>query len=136
MTDDVWLGRLPANADARGAVAWLDMCAELPVAAGAKPYRNFPVLDLTVPSTALCRAAGQALDELRQQGPVLVFCALGYSRSATAVAAWLLLTKRSATPVEALEYLRQARPDVVLTAAHLAALQPLGQASEVSDAGL
>lgn len=136
VADDVWLGRLPANADASAAVAWLDMCAELPAAAGAKPYRNFPVLDLSVPSTALCRAAGQALEELRQQGPVLVFCALGYSRSATAVAAWLLLTKRCATPVEALGYLRQARPGVVLTAAHLAALQPLRQASEVSDAGL
>lgn len=136
VTDDVWLGRLPTNAHASAAVAWLDMCAELPVAAGAKPYRNFPVLDLSVPSTSLCRAAGQALEELRQQGPVLVFCALGYSRSATAVAAWLLLTKRCATPVEALEYLRQARPGVVLTAAHLAVLQPLCKASEVSDAGL
>jgi len=133
VTDDVWLGRFPAASDLFNAAAWVDMCAELPVAAHSKPYRNFALLDLTLPTTELCRAAGQAIEELRQQGSVLVYCALGYSRSATAIAAWLLLTKRCADSAEALACLRQVRPDVVLTAAHLAVLQPLSHAVEVDN---
>lgn len=132
--DNVWLGRLPAADDLITAAAWVDLCAELPVAPHDKAYRNFAVLDLTVPSTQLCRSAGQAIETLRQHGPVLVYCALGYSRSATAIAAWLLLTQRCASTAEALHCLRQARPAVVLTAAHLAALQPLTEASEASNA--
>ncbi len=56
----------------------------------------------------------QAIERLRASGPVLVCCALGYSRSATAVAAWLLHSGRAATVDEALAIIRTARTDVVL----------------------
>ncbi|MFL6535105.1 MAG: hypothetical protein ACJ8G8_17435 [Pseudomonas sp.] len=45
-----------------------------------------PVLDLTAPTAEQCLDAAQKIEQLRQHGPVLVCCALGYSRSATAVA--------------------------------------------------
>jgi protein-tyrosine phosphatase len=47
-------------------------------------------------------------------GPVLVCCALGYSRSAAAVAAWLVATGRAAAALEAVEQVRRARPAAVL----------------------
>ena len=46
---------------------------------------------------------------VRARGPVLVCCALGYSRSACAVAAWLLATGRAATVDAALARVRAAR---------------------------
>jgi protein-tyrosine phosphatase len=62
-----------------------------------------------------------------------VCCALGYSRSACAVLAWLLHTGR-ADNVEAAEaLLRAKRPHVVLSQAHraaLAALMPVDAAGE------
>ncbi|MFP9015513.1 dual specificity protein phosphatase family protein, partial [Pseudomonas aeruginosa] len=50
----------------------------------------------------------------RAQGPLLVACALGYSRSATLVAAWLLLSGRAADVESAVAVLRRARPQVLL----------------------
>jgi protein-tyrosine phosphatase len=47
-------------------------------------------------------------------GPVLVCCALGFSRSAVAVAAWLVATGRAAAAAEAVELVRRARPAAVL----------------------
>ena len=61
-------------------------------------------------------------------GPLLVCCALGYSRSATAVAAWLLHSGRATTVDEALTIIRTARADVVLHPAHREALEGLPHA--------
>jgi protein-tyrosine phosphatase len=47
---------------------------------------------------------------VRQKGPVLVCCALGYGRSAAALAVWLVRTGRATDPAAALERLKQARP--------------------------
>ena len=78
------------------------------------------------------------IERLRHQGPLLVCCALGYSRSATAVAAWLLHSGRCGDVHSAVELIRQARPQVVLGPQHLTALQRLLEASpqvEVAHAG-
>ena len=53
---------------------------------------------------------------------MLVCCALGYSRSAAAVATWLLASGRAATIDEAVAELRRVRPRVVLDAAARAAI--------------
>lgn len=132
VAEQVWLGRFPSNSDKANAAALMDVCAELPANTQDKPYYQVPILDLTTPSLAQCRAAGEHIAELRAHGPVLVYCALGYSRSASAVLAWLLISGTCRTLEQAVACVRAARSAVVLTPEHLAVLSLL--ASEVSAA--
>lgn len=129
VSEGVWLGRIPVAGQAEQFHTQLDLCAELPNWSPAKVYRSLPVLDLTVPSPHTLLAAAQAIEALRQQGPLLVYCALGYSRSASAVAAWLLHSSRCQNLPEALAQLRKARPQVVLSEAHQRALEDMRQLS-------
>ncbi|WP_416771118.1 phosphatase PAP2/dual specificity phosphatase family protein [Pseudomonas sp. RHF3.3-3] len=127
LVDNLWLGRLPGRDELRAGPfkAIVDLCAELPLAPEGRAYRNIPVLDLIAPSAEQCREAAQAIEQLRQHGPLLVCCALGYSRSATAVAAWLLHSGRVQEIDEALALIRAARPGVVLHPAHRQALEAM-----------
>lgn len=120
VVDGVWLGRIPTPAELEASPfsAVLDLCAEASLPARGVAYCSVPVLDLTPPSVEQCLSAAQAVDRLRHQGPLLVCCALGYSRSATAVAAWLLFSGRAVSVEAALIQLQRARPQVVLHAAH------------------
>ncbi len=52
---------------------------------------------------------------------LLVCCALGYSRSAAAIAVWLVDTGRSADMAAAIERIRRLRPAIVLDAGRLEA---------------
>lgn len=133
--DNVWLGRVPGRHPTQAFDAIVDLCAELPATVGERAYRSLPQLDLIAPSAAQCLAAAQAIEALRPAGPLLVCCALGYSRSATAVAAWLLYTGRAGSVDQAIDRLRQARPGIVLHAEHrqaLGELQPMPQQRECS----
>ncbi len=94
--------------------------------ASAVGYACFPTLDLIAPESPLLHQAAAAIERLRSQGPVLVCCALGYSRSASAVAAWLVLTGRCSDARQAEALIRKARPGVVLHSAHRQALQQPG----------
>jgi hypothetical protein len=122
----IWLGRAPGRAHwqhlPQGAV--LDLTAEFSAGplAGERPYCSVPLLDLVAPSAAELAQAVAALAALAAHRPVLVHCALGYSRAAVVVAAWLLHHGEAATVAEALAQVRAARPRVVLTPAHQAAL--------------
>jgi len=71
----------------------VDLCAELP---SIPRSRAIPMLDLIVPAPEQLARAAAELEQARSAGRVLVCCALGYSRSAAAVAAWLLSTGRAA----------------------------------------
>lgn len=124
--DGVYLGRLPARGEADGFAAVVDLCAELPVKTRpGQHYRSLPSLDLVVPEHSVCLDAVAAIEGLRVHGPLLVCCALGYSRSASAVAAWLVLSGRC-TDVHAAEALiRRARPGIVLHPAHRHLLEHL-----------
>ena len=106
----------------------IDMTAEIGADPAGRAYATFPVLDLTVPGVLTCQAAADAIEQMRQRGPVLVACALGYSRSATAVAAWLLSTGRATSVDDAIAQLQRARPQIVLTAAHRAVLDAVKDA--------
>jgi protein-tyrosine phosphatase len=123
VVDNVWLGRLPGADQLAPFKAVVDLCAELPLNPRGRAYQSIPVLDLTAPSTEQCLAAALAIEQLRQQGPLLVCCALGYSRSATAVAAWLLHSGRANTVDAAVGMIKAARPRVVLHPAHRQALE-------------
>lgn len=121
------LGRLPGavDLDRQGIAAIVDLSAELPCPTGGRPYFNVPMLDLIPPQPEQME---QAVDAIRAalaaaDGPVLACCALGYSRSALAVAAWLLASGKANTPEAAEALIRRARPAIVLGPAKRAALQ-------------
>jgi protein-tyrosine phosphatase len=121
----VWLSRVPSTAElARhrpGAI--VDLIAELPLVAAF--VVRLPVLDLTVPSPAVLRAAADAIEHSRagaRGDAVWVCCALGYSRSASAVATWLLRTRRAGDRAQAEQLLRACRPRMVLSDAHWTAI--------------
>lgn len=128
IVDNVWLGRIPTTREQEPFKAIVDLCAELPIDPQGRAYQSIPVLDLIAPTPAECLHAAQPIERLRASGPLLVCCALGYSRSATAVAAWLLHSGRAATVEEALTIIRTARADVVLHPAHREALEGLPHA--------
>ncbi|MFT3735222.1 MAG: phosphatase PAP2/dual specificity phosphatase family protein [Rhodocyclaceae bacterium] len=124
--DGVFLGRQPdaTQLQEHGVRTLIDLCAELPARATAPAYESHPQLDLLPPDAAVLARTAQAIDTARQLGPVWVCCALGMSRSAAAVVAWLI-RHRQHTLAQALERVRAARPQVVLSAPVLAALASL-----------
>jgi protein-tyrosine phosphatase len=75
-----------------------------------------------VPAPEQLREAAEAIERLRAQGPLLVCCALGYSRSAASVATWLLRSGRAGDAEAAVAIVRAARPGIVLGTAHLYAI--------------
>jgi membrane-associated phospholipid phosphatase len=107
--DGVWLGRAPWPRAARDFAEIVDLCAEL--RAGS---RAVPMLDLVTPTPEKLARAAAEIELARAEGRVLACCALGYSRSAAAVAAWLLTTGRAASVDEAVAEIRRARPRIVL----------------------
>ncbi|MGO0790982.1 phosphatase PAP2/dual specificity phosphatase family protein [Herbaspirillum seropedicae] len=116
ITDDVWLGPLPGKAgmSAGRFAALCDLSAELPAPRGHWRYAGHPWLDLVAPEADQLLAAARSIESLRGHGPVLVACALGYSRSAGAVAAWLCLSRRCPDMAGALALLAERRPAVVI----------------------
>jgi membrane-associated phospholipid phosphatase len=117
--DGVWLGRTPWPCSARDFAEIVDLCAELPGRAGS---RAVPMLDLVTPAPEKLASAVAEIETACAEGRVWVCCALGYSRSAAAVAAWLLTTRRAANVDEAIAEIRRARPRIVLDAGARAAI--------------
>lgn len=126
VVDDVWIGRIPSARELHRSsfAAVIDLAAELPCGVrGEHVYRSEPVLDLTIPSETSLRRAAEAIEAARSGGAVLVCCALGYSRSAAAVVAWLLLTDRAETVDSAMSLVTKARPSIVLKSEHCTVLE-------------
>ncbi len=123
VADGVWIGRLPAARDMAPFAAVVDVAAEthLPLAGASRVA--IPMLDLVAPEAPALEAAARAIEAQRAKGPVLVCCALGYSRSACAIAKWLLATGRASSVEAAVSLLRAARRDIVINDAHTAALR-------------
>lgn len=121
------LGRLPGPGDAArmDLAAIVDVSAELPCATGGRAYFNVPMLDLTPPTLAQLGQAVGAISTARANagGPVLVCCALGFSRSTLVVAAWLLADGHAPSPEAAVALVRQAHPVTVLGPAQMASLE-------------
>jgi protein-tyrosine phosphatase/membrane-associated phospholipid phosphatase len=125
----VWIGRWLTDAEAREAVdagvtAVLDLSDAF---SEARPftelaYLHLPVLDLTAPTPAQLAEAATFIESHAGRGIVYVHCKIGYSRSAAAVAAWLLATKKSPTVDEAVELVRTRRPTIIIRSEIRAAL--------------
>ena len=118
ITDGVYIGRMPARLfQGQPGIAFatvVDLSAELPNLGAIARVYALPVLDLTTPSASILHAAAERIERARSDGPVLVCCALGYSRSAAAVACWALRSGRYAGLDAALDAVRAARPRIVL----------------------
>ena len=112
--DGVWLWRMPVAREAAGFTTVVDLCAELPGAAAAGAWVCIPMLDLVAPDPAQLRHAAARIERAREAGSVLVCCALGYSRSAAAVATWLVTTNRADGMTEAIEKVHRAKPRMVI----------------------
>lgn len=129
VADGVYLGRIPARTDHRPAwqqpfAAVVDLAAELPAMPGA-PVIAVPMLDLVTPPPRLLRDAALAIERVRAagRGPVLVCCALGFSRSATAVVTWLVRSGRAADAHAAVALLAASGARVVLSDDNLIAAE-------------
>ncbi len=120
--EGVWLGRIPLAREAVAFASIVDVCAELPGAATGGTWMCVPMLDLIVPHPAQLRRAAASIERGRRAGPVLVCCALGYSRSAASVATWLLTRNAAQTMSEAIESVRRAQPRIVIDSALRAAV--------------
>jgi protein-tyrosine phosphatase/membrane-associated phospholipid phosphatase len=121
---NLWLSHLPSRSVIKqlSPVVLVDCCAELPILSCGQVVYGVPMLDLLAPEVAQI-AQGVAAIKSANQGKVLVFCALGYSRSAVLVIA-SLIDQGSATNIdEAIAILRKARPRLVLSALHKARLE-------------
>lgn len=115
--DRVSLGRLPLpwETTARGHRQVLDLTAEL--SARHPGLRCVPMLDLVVPAPERLVLAAGVLRQMAASGdPVLVCCALGFSRSAAVVATWLCLAGHAQSVDEAIALVRQVRRQIVVRA--------------------
>jgi len=134
--DGIWLGRLPTArefstwaGERKGKVALFDLTAELPapqLPVGAA-YNGMPCLDLVpVPATSLMEAM-QRLTALKRADPecdIWVACALGVSRSASVVVAWLCFAQEKPVTVrDAVKQVQLLRPHVVIHQDSIACLE-------------
>lgn len=96
--------------------ATLDMTAEcdgISFWRTSEHYRNLPTLDAAAPTLKHLIEGAQWIAEQRAAGRnVYVHCAFGHGRSATALAAYLLLVGKVQTPEEAYELLKAKRRGV------------------------
>ena len=125
----LWIGRKLNNREAAtaidsGVTAVLDLCAEF---SETKPfraitYRNIPILDLSAPNSEQLAEMGAFITEQSKYGIVYVHCKIGYSRSAAAVAAYLLISGQVSVVTEAVSAVRRARPAIVIRSEVITAL--------------
>lgn len=121
VTPQIWiggkLGRRSAKKALRSGVASvLDLSAEF---SEAKPfrkinYRNIPVLDLTAPTQKQLVEMSKFIGNHSRNGVVYVHCKIGYSRSAAAVTAHLIMSGKVKTAEEGFAMIRGVRPSVVI----------------------
>ena len=114
VTERIHVGSILAAPDFHAVV---DVCAEYPLAVMPSYYATIPMLDMVPADVAALRAAADALHQMLQQQnqPVLVCCALGYSRSVAVVLVYLLRQRHAHDLQAALKRLQQARPDMVVS---------------------
>lgn len=125
----MYLGRLPNAQHAEQYALLFDCCAELPLSKSSlqnqisvKHYATYLSLDLIPLQANQLQLAVEQLDQLYQQFGILgtqqlnllIYCALGYSRSSAVLAAWLIKNQYCHNANESLLLIQKARPWVVL----------------------
>lgn len=117
----VWIGRTLNNREAQTAVragvtAVLDLTSEFSEAKSFRAvcYRNIPILDLTAPTFDQLQEMAAFIADQSKMGIVYVHCKIGYSRSAAAVAAYLLQSGAADNVENAIAKLRAVRPSLIV----------------------
>ena len=129
VTPRIWIGGKQGACSANkvlcgGVAAVLDLTAEF---SEPKPfrkinYRNIPVLDLTAPTQAQLVEMSEFIANNSRNGAVYVHCKIGYSRSAAAVAAYLIMSGNASTAKEAFAIIRRVRPSIIIRLEVISAL--------------
>jgi len=121
VTPRVWIGRVLSDREARtaigaGVTAVLDLTAEFSEAKAFREisYHSIPILDLTAPTLEQLREMSDFIGQHSRNGIVYVHCKIGYSRSAAAIAAYLLTSGQVSTVPDAIAILREVRPTIVI----------------------
>jgi protein-tyrosine phosphatase/membrane-associated phospholipid phosphatase len=112
-----------------GIVAVLDLSAEYPAprALLRLPYCNIQILDMTPPTVEQLHAASDFIAEWSAKGNVFVHCAMGYTRSATVAAAYLLASGSAKTVDDALATIRSSRGGIRIRSRNEQALRRFAQ---------
>ena len=121
ITLKIWIGgkldsRAAKEVLCSGVLSVLDLTAEFSETPPFRKinYRNIPVLDLTAPTHAQLLTASEFISNHSRHGPVYVHCKIGYSRSAAAVAAYLITSGKANSAEDAFAMIRRVRPFVVI----------------------
>lgn len=125
ITPNIWLGRrvnineLPEQID-----LIIDLTCEFQEPSNLitdKVYICHPTLDADAPETTILQDLVKTIGD-RPDSNIYVHCALGHGRSATVVAAYLLITQQVETLEEAIAFLQNIRPRVNLNSRQKAKL--------------
>jgi hypothetical protein len=136
VTPRIWIGGKLGNRSANkvlcgGVTAVLDLSAEFSEAKLFRKinYRNISVLDLTAPTQAQLVEMSEFIANNSRNGAVYVHCKIGYSRSAAAVAAYLIMSGNANTAKEAFAIIRRVRPSIVIRSEVIIALSEFASRS-------
>lgn len=132
ITKQVYLGALPLK-DTIKTDGLLDLTAEFDTSAiKCKNKIICPRMDLTAQTPVQIQEAVSKLTQLTESGTVLVCCALGLSRSATIVAAYLMSQNHSLTVEDAVNKIKQLRPQATFDEEEIFSLKKWQQISIIS----
>ncbi len=131
VSEQVWIGRIPRRAELAegGFDGLLDLTAEFNTPRAGIPVFSQPMLDVILPEAEQLRVAALTLEALHHRASrILVCCALGYSRSALTLAAWLLLSGRCPDAKSAIQRVLAHRSQARLDERHCRLLESLHDA--------
>lgn len=123
----IYLGRIPNPENASLYAGLFDSCAELPVYK-LRYYQQYLSLDLIPVQANQLEQAVNYFDQLylkvqntqeTTDHKILIFCALGYSRSSVILCAWLIKNGYVNNTDEAIQLVQKARPWIVLNQAQI-----------------
>ncbi len=121
--DGLWLGSFPSSKEIKDKKyhTIIDMTAEMLMPSIAKKdevlWYSFSNLDLLTPSENHLLKTAKLIEQHRNEHinePILITCALGYSRSVLAIMTWLLLSQQAKSIEAALDIIRNKHPRFVL----------------------
>lgn len=109
----------------------LDLTCEFSETASLRQLscRCIPVLDTCAPTLSELRDGAAWINQQSKEGAVYVHCALGHGRSATFVAAYLLLNGKAHSAQEAINQVAALRHGIELSASQRALLEQMAEAS-------